>query len=207
MLGCARVELLGYADSGLDGDRRAARTPSPRADVDEAAGRLAKLLAEEDADALTDVRPRRRLRPPRPRQQVHRVGTRAAELAGTPVVLEATVPRDLLPRPYGRSGRCTGSRPSSTRRRSSARSPRGAAITHRVDVRRYAVRKRVAMAAHASQATADGGDRTLAAFGRLPMPVFRQVFGHEWFVEHGRSPGRPWTTSSPRCAARPGTSR
>jgi hypothetical protein len=37
----------------------------------------------------------------------------------------------------------------------------------------------------------DGGDRTLAAFGRLPMPVFREVFGHEWFVEQGRVPGRP----------------
>ena len=69
-------------------------------------------------------------------------------------------------------------------------SPR-AAITHRVDVRPYAIRKRVAMAAHASQAPADGADRTLAAFGRIPPPLFRLVFAREWFVEHGRTPGRP----------------
>jgi hypothetical protein len=66
-----------------------------------------------------------------------------------------------------------------------------AELTHRVDVRRYAVRKRTAMAAHASQATADGGDRTLAALLRLPIPVFRQVLGSEWYVERGRPAGGP----------------
>jgi LmbE family N-acetylglucosaminyl deacetylase len=56
-------------------------------------------------------------------------------------------------------------------------------ITHRVDVRRYADAKRASMAAHASQASADDGDRTLAAFLRIPKPLYRQVFGREWYVE------------------------
>jgi LmbE family N-acetylglucosaminyl deacetylase len=188
VLGCSRIELLGYADSGLDGTEGGPEAFAT-ADVDEAASRLAKLLVEEEADVLTVYDPAGGYGHP-DHVQVHRVGTRAAELAGTPVVLEATVPRDLIARAVKAVG--TVYRyppefdPTSFER---AFSP-GADITHRVDVRRYAVRKRVAMAAHASQATADGGDRTLAAFGRLPMPVFREVFGHEWFVERGRPAGR-----------------
>ncbi len=188
-LGCARVEPLGYADSGLHGTEGGPEAFATAA-VDEAAGRLAKVLAEEGADALTVYDPAGGYGHP-DHVQVHRVGTRAAELAGTPVVLEATVPRDLLARAVRAVGRVyrfpPEFDPTSFER---AYSPR-AVITHRVDVRRYAVRKRVSMAAHASQATADGADRTLAAFGRIPSPLFRQVFGHEWFVEHGRTPGRP----------------
>jgi LmbE family N-acetylglucosaminyl deacetylase len=55
-------------------------------------------------------------------------------------------------------------------------------ITHRVDVRRYIDAKRASMAAHASQATADSGDRTLAAFLRIPKPLYREVFGTEYFI-------------------------
>ena len=44
------------------------------------------------------------------------------------------------------------------------------------------------MVAHASQASADDGDRTLAAFLRIPMPLYRRVFGREWYVER-RTPG------------------
>src|SRR6476660_2012916 len=47
-LGCARVELLGYADSGLHGTEGGPHAFAA-ADVDEAAGRLAKLLAQESA--------------------------------------------------------------------------------------------------------------------------------------------------------------
>lgn len=56
-------------------------------------------------------------------------------------------------------------------------------ITHRIDVRRHIAAKRASMRAHASQATSDGGDRTLAAFLRIPRPLYDVVFGHEWFVD------------------------
>jgi hypothetical protein len=83
--------------------------------------------------------------------------------------------------------------PASFERAFSAR----AEITHRVDVRRHAGAKRAAMRAHASQATGAGaaaageggqtGDRTLAAFLRIPRPVYDVVFGREWF----RDPALP----------------
>ena len=72
-----------------------------------------------------------------------------------------------------------------------AYSPR-AEITHRIGVRRYAGAKRASMRAHASQATADGGaDRTLAAFLRIPRPLFDLVFGREWYVDPAHPPGAP----------------
>ena len=47
------------------------------------------------------------------------------------------------------------------------------------------------MRAHASQATADGGaDRTLAAFLRIPRPLYDLVFGREWYVDPAHPPGR-----------------
>ena len=58
-----------------------------------------------------------------------------------------------------------------------------AQITHRIDVLRHIAAKRASMAAHASQATADDGDRTLAAFLRIPRPLYDLVFGREWFVD------------------------
>ena len=66
-------------------------------------------------------------------------------------------------------------------------------ITHRVDVRRYAGAKRASMRAHASQASNDGsqqGDRTLAAFLRIPRPLFDVVFGREWFRDPSAPGGR-----------------
>ena len=37
---------------------------------------------------------------------------------------------------------------------------------------------------------ADGGaDRTLAAFLRIPRPLFDLVFGREWYVDAGRPAG------------------
>jgi hypothetical protein len=37
------------------------------------------------------------------------------------------------------------------------------------------------MRAHASQATADSGPRTLGVFTRIPSPVFGWAFGREWY--------------------------
>ncbi len=113
-LGVARVEHLGYADSGLDG--RAEPTWAPafvRADADEAAGRLAALLAEERADLVTTYDPAGGYGHP-DHVRVHQVGARAAELAGTPTVLEATVDRDCCCARCAWSGGSTGSRRSST---------------------------------------------------------------------------------------------
>ena len=185
-LGVHRLVRLGYADSGYDGG-------SPGfagTDVEAAAGRLADLLREESADVLTTYDSAGGYGHA-DHVQVHRVGARAADLAGTPVVLEATVDRTALQRALRLVHRLPGI-PSDfdPSRFAAAYTPRGA-LTHRVDVRRYVDAKRASMAAHASQASGDTGPRTLAVLLRLPPPVFRAVLGHEWYVERGRPAGGP----------------
>lgn len=185
-LGCARVELLGYADSGLHGDAGGA-AGFARADVDEAAGRLAALLREEAADVLTIYDAAGGYGHP-DHVQVSRVGIRAAALAGTPSVLEATVDRTSLQRALRLVHRLPGIpadfAPSRFDRAFAGREE----LTHRVDVRRFSAAKRASMAAHASQAGADEGTRTLAVLLRLPGPLFRLALGREWYVERGRAP-------------------
>ena len=186
-LGVARVEVLGYGDSGLDG-QAGGPDAFARADVEEAAGRLAALMAEERADVLTVYDPAGGYGHPDHRQ-VRTVGVRAAALAGTPVVLEATVDRRLIRRALRLVSWVPGLPAEfSARRFEHAYTPREA-ITHQIDVRHFCGAKRAAMAAHVSQGTADAGLRTLAVFLRLPRPLFRLVFGREWYVEIGRPPG------------------
>jgi LmbE family N-acetylglucosaminyl deacetylase len=191
-IGAVRVEFLGYGDSGLDGRAVPADGVQAfaRAEVEEAAGLLAQILRAEHADLLTSYDPSGGYGHP-DHLQVHHVGARAAELAGTPVVLEATVDRDLLRRAVRLAGLVYRFPPEFDREAfEHAYAPR-AALTHKVDVRRYTDRKRASMAAHASQASADSGDRTLAALLRLPGPLYRRVLGREWFIERGRTPAHP----------------
>lgn len=186
-LGVHRLVHLGYGDSGLHpdpGDLEA----FAQADPDAAAQRLAGVLHAEHADVLTVYDPNGGYGHPDHRQ-VHLVGTLAARLAGTPVVLEATVPagafRAVL-RLLRTVGHVLGTPPPlgdrqvfSDRRR----------ITHRVRVGDQLRAKRAAMAAHTSQRRADGQGRVLDHLVRLPLPVFALAFGREWFVEQGRPTG------------------
>jgi LmbE family N-acetylglucosaminyl deacetylase len=184
------VEFLGYDDSGMAGDPSGLAHPFAAAPVDEAAERLAGILRAERADVLTSYDRAGGYGHP-DHVQVHVVGARAAALAGTPVLLEATVDRELLQRAVRLVSRLPGTPPDLEPERFAAAYTPRAALTHRVDVRRYADAKRAAMGAHGSQASADEGLRTLALLLRLPRPVFRWALGHEWFVERGRRPGAP----------------
>ena len=193
-LGVARVEHLGYADSGLrpqDARDLPGSTCFVHADVEEAAQRLATILREEHVDVLLSYEPNGGYGHP-DHKQVHVVGRRAAELAGTPRVLEATVPRDTITRAIDLAAKVYRFPAEFDRasfdRAFSARSE----ITHRINVRRHIRAKRASMRAHASQASADGGaDRTLAAFLRIPRPLFDLVFGREWFIDRAMAPGAP----------------
>lgn len=181
-LGCARVVRLGFADSGWQSSARAGGFSE--IDVDVGAGRLARVLREESADVLTVYDAAGGYGHP-DHIQVHRVGVRAAELAGTPVVLEATVDRRLIQRAV----RLVSWLPGLHVRAADFRTAytESGRITHEVDVRAYCLAKRRAMQAHASQA--GGGVRTLAILLHLPGPLFRAVLGREWFTERGRAPG------------------
>jgi LmbE family N-acetylglucosaminyl deacetylase len=189
-LGAEAVEWLGYADSGLHGTATApaGATRFADADVEAAAARLAALLRRHDADVLTGYDRQGGYGHP-DHVQLHRVARRAAELAGTPVLLEATVPREPLARVL-RLARRLRLLPAALDLGAYERAytPR-AELTHRVDVRAHLAAKRAAMRAHVSQASADAGPRTLAVLLRLPGPLYRRVLGREWFVEPGRAPG------------------
>jgi LmbE family N-acetylglucosaminyl deacetylase len=188
-LGCARVEWLGYQDSGMADARSGVPDTFADADREQAARRLAALLEEERADVLTIYDPAGGYGHP-DHVQVHHVGARAAELAGTPVVLEATVDRRPLLRVLRAVWWLPGVPPGFRPARFAEAFAEPERLTHRVDVRRFVAHKRAAMAAHASQASADTGRRTLAVLLALPGPLFRVVLGHEWYVEHGRTPTR-----------------
>jgi LmbE family N-acetylglucosaminyl deacetylase len=194
-LGCARLECLGYADSGGGGSTDSFAS----ADVDDAARRLADILIDERADVVTTYDAAGGYGHP-DHVQVHRVGYRAAELAGTPVVLEATVDRSKLCAAVRWLRRIRWLVPGLDLPDFEKLFTGPQDLTHRIDVRDHVEAKRRAMAAHVTQATAprsSGGSRdlrTFAFFLKLPRPVFRRALGTEWFVERGRTPTNPPST-------------
>jgi LmbE family N-acetylglucosaminyl deacetylase len=189
-LGCARVAALGYGDSGLHGEAEPTHGPARRfidVAVGEAATRVADILREEHADVLLSYDRNGGYGHPDHRQ-VHHVGAAAAALAGTPLVLQATIDRTalkpllalrrlaghLLPGlPLGGADTAFTARPE---------------LTHCVDVRPYLNQKRAALRAHASQTEGGGRVRTVSLLSRLPGRLFAAVAGREWFVEVGRAP-------------------
>ena len=192
-LGVARVVHLGYADSG----HGPVLFPDPpgqvrfvRADPDEAAGKLAALLREEGADLLLSYDAQGHYGH-RDHVMVHRVGTRAAALAGPVRVLEGTAPREtvaLLFTPVRALGLVVRHDLAAMR---AAFTPRSA-ITHRVDVRRFAAQKQAALAAHRTQVYGRGrAGRLFRLLVRLPVPLFGLVAGREWYAEPGAVSARP----------------
>lgn len=177
VLGVDRLEFLGYRDSGMDGEATNNDADAfARADIEEAAGRLAALLREEHADVLTVYDDHGGYGHP-DHVQVHRVGIRAAELAGTKRVYEATMNRDFV---RGMLSERASEMPDSVDAPDAAQmddfgSP-AEIITTTVDVRDFVDHKRAAMAAHASQIPAD------SFFLALPVDAFRDAFGAEWFI-------------------------
>jgi LmbE family N-acetylglucosaminyl deacetylase len=190
ILGAARAEHLGYADSGhgpvLYPDPPG-RARFARADPAEAASKLAALLQEEQADLLLSYDPVGGYGH-RDHIKVHDVGARAAELADVRVI-EATVPRELAVRAISVLRRLGLVSRYTVAEARSAGTPR-AAITHRVNVRRYAARKQAALAAHRSPVSGQGRlSRLFRLAVSLPSPVFGLFAGREWFTEPAAAPG------------------
>jgi LmbE family N-acetylglucosaminyl deacetylase len=190
ILGAEKAVHLGYADSGHGAilfDDPPDRTRFVRADIDEAAGKLAALLTEVHADLLLSYDPQG-VNGHRDHVRVAEVGARAAGLAGVRLV-EATVPRELgvrLARPLLWLRLVKGYRFAEIRGYGTPRS----SITHRVDIRPHAARKRAALAAHHTPVYSRGrGARALRLLVRSPLPVFRGVFRTEWFAEPGGRTG------------------
>jgi LmbE family N-acetylglucosaminyl deacetylase len=187
ILGVARIAWLGYQDSGMTGWEQ---NTEPRsflmADVDEAARRLADVLVEERADVLTVYDWHGNYGHP-DHIKVHDVGHRAAELAGTPHVYEATMNRDHVrnmmqdaPPEFVDAADFDPDSPADDG------NPVGMGedeLTTAVDVSEFAERKRASVACHASQVTDTG------MFLSMPAEVFASAFGTEWFIHKGEPAG------------------
>ena len=205
IMGLDRVEFLGYEDSGMIGEPT---NENPlcfwQADVEEASQRLAKILIDVDADVLTIYDSHGGYGHP-DHIQVHRVGKRAAEIAGIDRVFQSTMNRDRIMKQMAENaslfeneveGELEGETVEQMRQRAAA-ADRGefgspeAVITHAVDVASVVDVKKAAMAAHRSQIGPD------SFFFKMPPEVFAMAFGTEWFIalESSRAEGDPFGTS------------
>ncbi len=174
ILGVDRLEYLGYRDSGMDGEPTNHDADAfARADVEEAAARLAQILRDERADVLTVYDDHGGYGHP-DHVQVHRVGVRAAELAGTRRVYESTMNRDWIRTLIERRADEMLDAPDAAQMDDFG-SP-ASIITTTVDVGDYLEQKRAAMAAHASQIPPD------SFFLSMPLEAFAEAFGAEWFI-------------------------
>ncbi len=177
ILGVARVEFLGYVDSGMMG-RPENDLPDSfwRADVEEAAARLAAILSEEATDILTIYDENGNYGHP-DHIQVYRVGLRAAELAGTPRVYMNTINRDAMRRAFEQLADSGAEVPGEIDPDDlSTLGVPEERITTTVDVKPWIPRKRAAMAAHASQIS------ETSFFLAMSPEFFEAGFGQEWFI-------------------------
>ena len=176
ILGVSRIEFLGYADSGMVGtDTNNDPACFWRAPVDEAAERLAKILREENADVLTCYDDHGVYGHP-DHIQVHRVGVRAGEMAGTPKVYESTFDRDRLAELMKLAPDLDPGNEVSLPDDFGVTADQ---VTTRIDVTDYLAQKRDAMIAHASQISEQ------SFFLAMPAPAFAISFGTEDYILHG----------------------
>jgi len=186
ILGVSRVEFLGYLDSGMIG------TPENdvagsfwQADVEEAARQLASILVEEQADVVTAYDENGVYGHP-DHIQVHRVGLRAAQLAGTPKAYMSTANRDHIRRGMEQAAASGVEMPDMPEDMPDLSDLQIGVtedrITTALDVRDQVDVKRRSMAAHASQIS------ETSFFLAMPPDMFADAFGWEWYILDGAAP-------------------
>jgi LmbE family N-acetylglucosaminyl deacetylase len=153
-----------------------------RADLGEAARRLADVLDEENADVLVGYDWHGGYGHP-DHIKVHRLVHAAAPLARrTPRLLESTMNRTALSRQF-EQGRTAGMEldwdPNDPMDDGNPLGTPEDEITWEVDVSAYLDRKRGALEAHRSQAT------DIEEFLSMPQDVFARAFGTEHYIEPG----------------------
>lgn len=183
VLGAEPPRFLEYEDSGMV-DEPSNDNPKCfwQADVEEASQRLAAILTEIDADVLTIYDDHGLYGHP-DHIQVHRVGLRAAEIAGVANVYEATVNRD----------RALASMAEMSAEMEAAGVDGPSVddfdefgveeddLSYAVDVTGHLEAKRASMAVHRSQIS----DQSFFLY--MPPERFATVFATEWFAVPGRA--------------------
>jgi len=180
LLGVARVEFLGYGDSGLRHDTALAHAlcRAPHAEV---ALRVAEVLMGEQAAALVTYDETGIYGHP-DHLAVHHCGAAAAESAGLATVYECTVDREYL---HFVETHLVGHAVQSLlgiEVTATNVAPLGVPtvmVSTTVDVRSVSARKRAAMAAHPSQIAGESETLTMAT------DTFDGVYGFEWYVRRG----------------------
>ena len=179
ILSVARLEHLGYRDSGMMGEPSNDDPESFwRADVEDAALRLAAILDDERAQVLTIYDEIGGYGHP-DHIQVHRVGLRAAELSGTPSVFMSTINRAHTIKLIEQADDVGYVVDDDVRESVHTWGVPEEDITTAVDVTDFLREKRSAMTAHASQ-IADN-----SPFLGMPPDVFAAAWGTEWYVRVG----------------------
>ena len=184
-LGVPHIEWLGYRDSGMTGwEQNGHDGAFVGADVEEAAVRLAAILAKHDADVLTVYDWHGNYGHP-DHIMVHKVGHRAAEIAGVKHVYEATMNRDNMRRMRDQA-RAAGLidpdddwDPDGPADDGNPMGLLESELTHRIDVVDFVDVKRRAIQSHRSQITDTGW------FAKMPEEAFRAAFGAEWYRKAG----------------------
>ena len=115
--------------------------------------------------------------------KVHTVGHRAADLAGTPAVFEATMNRDEMVRWFESHQMESDWDPRAPMDDGNPLGSPEAEINLRVDVSGYIAQKRASILSHASQVTDTG------QFSAMTDEAFAAAFSTEWFIERGAPPG------------------
>lgn len=184
-LGVHHIEWLGYRDSGMTGwEQNGHDGAFVGASVDEAASRLADILRKYGADVLTVYDWHGNYGHP-DHIMVHKVGHRAAELAGVGQVYEATMNRDNMRRlqQHARdAGLVDPENDWDVDGPADDGNPMGLLefeLTHRIDVMAFVEAKRRAIMSHRSQITDAGW------FAKMPEDAFRMAFGAEWYRKAG----------------------
>lgn len=189
VLGASRVEFLGYVDSGMMGTpENDAPGAFWQADIDDAAAKLAAILREENADVVTIYDDHGVYGHP-DHIQVHRVGVRAAELAGTRRVYESTGNRDAIQGGLLEAREMGVEMPGDLDPEAFAEfGVTDAEITTEIDVTDFLDIKRAAMRAHASQIA------ETSFFLSVPDEFFARAFAQEWYIRRGERPAKRETT-------------
>ena len=188
VLGIDRLVWLGYHDSGMTGWQQNDHESSfLQAPLDEAAERLAAVLLDEAADILTTYDWHGNYGHP-DHIKVHQVGHRAAALAATPSVYEATMNRDHLVRLLSAASAsgASGTDDFDPTGPADDGNPMGTPeheITHTIDVSAYLHLKRASMRCHRSQIT------DTSFFLEMPDEAFAAAFGTEWFIRPNHESG------------------